>query len=158
MILLAILPIFLISCNKRGKEVPANVVIDDVVPQPETVNGFQRFLKVTEFNDTLLNRVVRDTMAFDMNRRGDSIKGSLLLKPYEKDKKLSTYEGVINGNSASVIAVSFAEGEQYKEELFFTLTDSAVAIKFGEMVKGKNDTWYYKNKNTAHQEVLERVE
>lgn len=146
------------SCNDRAKEATGDVVIGDAVPQPEAVNGYRRFLKVTEFNDSTRNIVLRDTMAFELNRMGDSISGRLLLKPYEKDKKLSTYKGVLSGNEGRVIAVSSAEGEVYKEELFFTLTDSAVAIKFGEMVKGKNNVWYYKNKNTAHQEVLDRVE
>lgn len=146
----------LASCKGRNAA-DERVTLEDAVPQPEAVDGYQCFMDVSEFKDPAQEYTVRDTMMFEMNRKGDSISGSFLMKPQEKDKKSYVYKGVLTGNKANVIADASAEGQTVKEELFFTITDSAVAIKLGEMQQKKDGIWYYKDKNKAGQVVLNRI-
>lgn len=141
------------------KEKPAEVVteettVEETAPQPTPVNGKQCFLEVTESKD----KTTRDSIVFSIDKQvGDSIWGIFHWKPQYKDKKIASYKGTLNGTTGTVIANSLAEGMNYNEEVIFTLTDSAVAIKYGEMAEGKDKIWRYKDKNNTSEQVLDKV-
>lgn len=151
-----VLVLSFVSCKERNTT-GGHITLEDAVPQPEAVDGYQCFMDVSEFKDPVSAYIVRDTVMFEMNRKGDSINGSFMLKPQEKDKKSYVFKGVLTGNKANVIARASAEGQTVNEELFFTITDSAVAVKLGEMQQKKDGVWYYKDKNKAEQVVLNRI-
>ncbi len=145
----------LLSCkNKEENE----VVTQDTKKQPEMVTDKICFLKVTssspEYNK---DRMVRDSIVFEMERKGDSVFGVLNWKPYEKDKKFSTYKGTMQGNKGTAIAKSMGEGMDYKEELKFTINDDKASIQYGEMVQADNGVWIYKEGAETTVQVLDKV-
>ncbi len=98
----------------------------------------------------------------------EKVSGELRLLPAEKDSKIGDFTGTFTDISeggtiagdASVIWNTKAEGMTAKEELSFYFddifggADAGVKIKFGEMVKGANGVYVYKNKaNTTTQTI-----
>lgn len=149
--------IMLASCKDNPATVTEETTVEETAPQPVATDGKQCFLNVTE-NNADATHIIRDSIIFEMERKGDSITGILDWKPQEKDRKIATYKGTISSSTGTVIASSQAEGMNYKEEVIFTLTDSAVAIKYGEMEEGKDGIWRYKNKNSTSEQVLNKVD
>ncbi|NDI99052.1 hypothetical protein GWA97_08200 [Flavobacterium sp. LaA7.5] len=145
----------LLSCkNKDEKE----IITEDTTEQQEMVTAKTCFLKVTtsspEYNK---DRIITDSIVFEMERKGDSVFGVLNWKPYEKDKKFSTFKGIIRGNKGTAIAESMGEGMEYKEELKFTLEGDKASIQYGEMVQGENNVWVYKEGAETAVQVLDEV-
>ena len=146
------------GCKDKTETIVEETTVEETAPQPEEGVGEACFLQVTE-NRADANHIIRDSIIFEIQqRRGDSIWGIYEWRPQEKDKKIATYKGIINGNMGNAIANSKQEGSTFNEEVIFTLTDSAVAIKFGEMAEGKDGIMRYKNKNAAQDQVLTKVD
>ena len=146
------------SCKDKATDtVTEETTVEETAPQPADITEKQCFLQVTE-NKADLKHVIRDSIVFEMERKGDSIWGIFHWKPQEKDKKIASYKGTISGTTGTVVANSQGEGMNYNEEVIFTLTDSAVAIKYGEMAEGKDGIWHYKDKNNTSEQVLTKVE
>ena len=145
------------GCKDKPETVVEETTVEEAAPQPEEAVGEQCFLQVTE-GKAEGNNTIRDSIIFRIQQhRGDSIWGIYEYKPQEKDKKIATYKGVLEGNTGTVVANSIQEGMKFNEEVIFTLTDSAVAIKFGEMAEGKDGVWRYKDKNAAQEQVLNKT-
>ena len=145
------------GCKDKPETAVEETTVEEAAPQPEEAVGEQCFLKVTE-GKAEGNNTIRDSIIFRIQQqRGDSIWGVYEYKPQEKDKKIATYKGVLEGNTGTVVANSMQEGTKFNEEVIFTLTDSAVAIKFGEMAESKDGLWRYKDKNTAQEQVLNKT-
>ena len=148
-----------IACKDNTEEkttiLPQEAPVENVA---DAVNNNDKmcFLKVVEGNDK--NRVIRDSIIFEMERKGDSIYGIFDWKPYEKDTKISTYRGIINGKTGTAIAHYKAEGMEYDEELVFTLGEDQVSVIYGEMTEGDDDIWRYKNKEASSVQVLNKVD
>ncbi|MEL1244264.1 hypothetical protein AAEO56_08340 [Flavobacterium sp. DGU11] len=139
-----------VSCQKKEDKTETTVVEDTTVEQtaPEAVAEKQCYLKV----------MAKDSIIVEVERNGDSIHGIYHWKPFEKDKKISTYKGILNGNTANVVASSQQEGMNYKEEIVFIVTGKNLEVKFGEMVEGKDGIWKYKDMNATSKEVLDKVD
>jgi hypothetical protein len=152
--------LLLASCkDKPADTVTEETTVEETAPQPADITEKQCFLQVTEGKaEYANNKTLHDSIIFEMERKGDSIWGIFHWKPQEKDKKIASYKGTISGTTGTVIANSHAEGMNYNEEVIFTLTDSAVAIKYGEMAEGKDGIWHYKDKNNTSEQVLTKVE
>ncbi|WP_116788304.1 hypothetical protein [Flavobacterium psychrotrophum] len=147
-----------ISCKDKTETVVEETTVEETAPQPEAIAGEQCFLQVTE-NKADASHIIRDSIIFQIQqRRGDSIWGVYEWRPQEKDKKIATYKGVINGNMGTAVANSKQEGSTFNEEVIFTITDSAVAIKYGEMTESKDGILRYKNKNAAQEQILSKVD
>ncbi|MFP9099246.1 hypothetical protein ACLI09_09345 [Flavobacterium sp. RHBU_24] len=158
---LACTALMLAGCkDKTTDSLTEEATVEETTPQPAVITGKQCFLQVTEGKaDYGGGKTIRDSIIFTIDRReGDSIWGIFHWKPQEKDKKIANYKGTLSGTTGTVIANSHAEGMVYNEEVIFTLTDSAVAIKYGEMAEGKNGIWQYKDKNKTSEQVLDKVE
>lgn len=156
--LFAAVAIMATGCKDKTETVVEETTVEETAPQPETIAGEQCFLQVTE-NKADASPIIRDSIIFQIQqRRGDSIWGIYEWRPQEKDKKIATYKGVINGNMGTAIANSKQEGSTFNEEVIFSITDSAVAIKFGEMAESKDGIWRYKNKNAAQEQLLTKVD
>ncbi|WP_294824060.1 hypothetical protein [uncultured Flavobacterium sp.] len=138
----------MISCQKKEEKTETTITEETTVtqPAPPPVAEKECYLKV----------IAKDSIIVEIEHDGDSIHGIYHWKPFEKDKKISTYKGVMNGSTANVVAQSQQEGMNYKEEVIFTITDKTLAVKFGEMVEDKG-IWKYKDAAKASEEVLDRV-
>jgi hypothetical protein len=137
-----------VSCQKKKEKTETVVEDTTIVEKTSTAPEKQCYLKV----------ISKDSIIVEVERNGDSIHGIYHWKPFEKDKKISTYKGVLSGNTANVVAQSQQEGMNFKEEVIFTLTDNSLSIKSGEMIEGKDGIWKYKDKNAATEEVLNKVD
>ena len=139
--------LLLFACQKKTETeetIIEETITDAPAPQVADAAGKQCYLKV----------VAKDSIIFQAERYGDSIQGIFHFKPFEKDKKISSFKGVMNGNEGTAIALSKGEGMENREQLDFKLEDGKVTIKFGEMVEGKDGVWRYKDMNNTSLEVL----
>lgn len=140
--------LILISCQQK-EEKNETVIEETTVEQtaPEPMAEKECYLKV----------IAKDSIIVEIEHNGDSISGIYHWKPFEKDKKISTYKGVMKGNMANVLASSQQEGMNYEEEVIFTVTDNKLAVKFGEMIE-EDGIWIYKDKNSTSEQVLDKVD
>lgn len=141
--------LLLFSCgqNKDSKIITEEKTAETTAPatQPEK----QCFLKV----------VKKDSIIFEIEPAGgDSIYGIFHWKPYEKDKKIASYKGTMQGSEGKAIAFSRPEGMDYTEEVLFTVADGRITIKYGEMTEGTDGVWRLKEPDAAFVEILEKVE
>ncbi|MFL9844043.1 hypothetical protein [Flavobacterium rhizosphaerae] len=143
---------------KNSKEQNNSVPQDKQPAKTVLGNTKQCYLNVTEAAAGHNNESIRDSIIFEIEHYGDSVKGIFNWKPYEKDKKLSSFKGVLKDTIGTAIANSKAEGMEYKEELDFILKDSTVTIFYGEKVEKSNGIWSYKDKNNTSVQVLKRVD
>ena len=155
-ILLVIAALAMLSCKKEPTI--EETTVEQTATELQTLPEKQCFLKVTESKPDSSGKVIRDSIIFEMERKGDSVIGILNFKPEEKDRKLSTYKGIITGETANAIAVTKAEGSTNNEELVFKVKDNTVSIQYGEMAEGKNGLWQYKDKTATSFEVLQKVD
>ncbi|MES2486255.1 MAG: hypothetical protein V4581_09965 [Bacteroidota bacterium] len=152
----------LLSCQKNEKKDAVSVgdTLEDTIPAADNkqVFGKQCYLQVSTGKGNN-GKVLSDSIIFNIEKRqGDSIWGIFHWKPAEKDKKISTYKGILKGDKGTVVANSSAEGMNYNEEVMFTYGDSTIAIKYGEMTEGKDGIWHYKDQNKLSQQVLKKVD
>ncbi len=147
----------LVSC-KKNEEKQTEISTEEATEQAEIAADKSCFLKVTTSTSEYdKNRIMSDSIVFEMERKGDSVFGVLNWKPYEKDKKYSSFKGTIKGNKGTAIAESMGEGMDYKEELKFTLEGDKASIQYGEMVQGDNNVWVYKEDAETSVQVLDKV-
>ena len=146
----------LLSCKKDVTV--EETTVEQTAPELNSVPDKQCYLKVEESKPDAQGKVIRDSIMFEVERKGDSVSGVFNWKPEEKDKKLSTFKGVITGTEANAIAIATGEGVTNKEELIFTLKDNTVSIKYGEMAKGDDAVWHYKNPKATTVQVLQKVD
>jgi len=137
-----------VSCQKKEEKTETVVEDTTTVEKTSTVPEKQCYLKV----------ISKDSIIVEVERNGDSIYGIYHWKPFEKDKKISTYKGVLSGNTANVVAQSQQEGMNFQEEVIFTLTDTSLSVKSGEMIEGKDGIWRYNDKSAVSEEVLNKVD
>ena len=139
------------SCKKNeNNELPVNqlpVTEAPVSDLPATIEK-QCYLKVIQ----------KDSIILEFEKIGDSIAGIFHWKPYEKDKKLSTFRGTMDGSTANTVGMYNGEGVDYTEELIFTIENDSAFVKFGEMVQGTNGIWTYKDAEAAHAQALPKVD
>ncbi|GGB66572.1 hypothetical protein GCM10007424_03180 [Flavobacterium suaedae] len=146
------------ACKEEKKNEEDKMGTPETVTHEEVMSEKSCYLKVSEFSPEYnKDRIINDSIVLQFERTGDSIYGELNWLPYEKDSKYTTFKGIVNGNKASTIAHSIAEGDDYKEELNFTLEGDKAKVMYGEMVEGDNGVWKYKDVNTTSEQVLEKV-
>ena len=155
-IIILIAAVVMVSCKKDVTV--EETTVEQSAPELNSVPDKQCYLKVEESKPDADGKVIRDSIIFEMERKGDSVSGTFNWKPEEKDQKISTFKGVITGTQANTIAIAKGEGITNKEELIFTVKDNTVSIKYGEMVKGNDGIYKYKDTNTATVEVLQKVD
>ncbi|WP_417355027.1 hypothetical protein [Flavobacterium sp.] len=159
LVFISVISLF-VSCKEETKEeviVPEEKAEKNVAETP----AYEKmcFLQVTESKPEYApNKVIRDSIVFEIERKGDSVSGIFNWLPAEKDKKLSTFKGVLSGKTGNAIADYSAEGMNYKEELVFTLGEDQVSIIYGEMVQGDDGIWKYKSKEAASTQKLSKVD
>ncbi len=158
--ILAVAGLALLSCKKENPAVTDTP--QDSLPPSKTAAADvkQCYLQVTsrkaDYGD---RKTLSDSILFNIERHeGDSIWGIFHWKPAEKDKKISTYKGILKGDTGTVVANSNAEGMNYNEEVIFTLKDNTLAVKFGEMAEGKDGIWRYKDQSKLSEQLLNKVD
>lgn len=134
--------VLLVSCKEEnsGTAIPASTGTQE---QPEQAC----YLKVVQ----------KDSIILNFTRKGDSISGVFDWKPYEKDKKISTFKGTVDGKTANTIASYQAEGMQYDEELVFTLEGNTASVQYGITEQGPDGIWRYKPVDNMPVQVLDKV-
>ena len=155
-IIILIAAVVMVSCKKDVTV--EETTVEQSAPELNSVPDKQCYLKVEESKPDADGKVIRESIIFEMERKGDSVSGTFNWKPEEKDQKINTFKGVITGTQANTIAIAKGEGITNKEELIFTVKDNTVSIKYGEMVKGNDGIYKYKDTNTATVEVLQKVD
>lgn len=136
--------LLLASCQKKTENTDATAASDTILT-PTTASE-----DVTEDGDFCYLKVIsRDSIILKYNRNGEHVSGIFHWRPYEKDKKISSFEGTLKGNTVNAIGHYEAEGTHYKEELIFTLEDNQASVKFGEMLQGDDEVWRYKSIKNA---------
>lgn len=143
-----ILSLILLSCKKHEEQ---NVLEQSQVPAVKTEEP-------QDGNFCYLKVISKDSIILNFARKGDSVVGRFDWKPYEKDKKLSMFKGIVNGSSVNALANYQAEGMNYTEELIFSLEATTATVKYGEMVESDNGIWMYKNKAKTSEQKLDQVE
>jgi uncharacterized lipoprotein YajG len=140
----------LFSCQKKEeKTVIEETTIEAEAPAATTP---------AEEQTCYLSVISKDSIVLNITKKGDSISGTFKWLPAEKDKKISQFKGVLNGNTVTAIGSASAEGTTNKEELIFTLDGGQAKVKFGEMAQGKNGIWVYKDKAATSEQVLNKVD
>ena len=141
------------SCQKKTED--TNTVVSDTtsittaaVEETAGDDGEFCYLKV----------ISKDSIILKYTRTGDHVTGIFHWRPYEKDKKISSFEGTIKGNTVNAIGHYDAEGSHFKEELIFTLEDNQASVKFGEMLQGDDEVWRYKSLKNTSTQVLPKVD
>ena len=145
---LVIILLTLLSCKNQEEQKVLEQSQVSAVKTEEPKDGNFCYLKV----------ISRDSIILNFTRKGDSIIGRFDWKPYEKDKKLSMFKGIVNGSNVNALANYQAEGMNYTEELIFSLEAATATIKYGEMVESDNGIWMYKNKTKTSEQKLNQVE
>ena len=145
------LALLLASCQEKKEATETNhttaVVTDSIVDRP-TEDGEYCFRKI----------IKNDTVILNFTRNGDNVEGIFHWKPYEKDKKIASFKGTMDGATANTKGEYDAEGMHYKEELVFMLDDDGHAlIRFGEMLESNDGIWRYRNKENAGVQVLSKI-
>ena len=144
--------LFIASCQKKAENTDATIDTTSVISNsPEgiqTEDGEFCYIKV----------ISKDSIILRYNRNGEHVSGIFHWRPYEKDKKISSFEGTIKGNTVNAIGHYDAEGMHYKEELIFTLENDQASVKFGEMLQGDDDVWRYKSIRNAGVQVLPKAD
>ena len=140
------------SCQKKTENtdtvVSDTTSITTATPEELTEDGEFCYLKV----------ISKDSIILKYTRTGEHITGIFHWRPYEKDKKISSFEGTIKGSTVNAIGHYDAEGSHFKEELIFTLEDNQASVKFGEMLQGDDEVWRYKSIKNAGTQVLPKVD
>jgi len=147
----AILAFAIISCQKTKTEETTITETDTIVKTeiPETaVTDKQCFLSVTG----------KDSIVFEMERKGDSIHGIFNVLPAEKDKRISTFKGVLKGNEGNALGTYNGEGMTYVEELHFKVNGNNVVVDFGPTEEGKDGIWRYKKSEKRYEHVIPKVD
>ena len=143
--------LLLASCQKK-EEKTETVTVDaseNKVSDIKNPDGEYCFRKI----------IKKDSVILNFTRKGDHVEGIFHWKPYEKDKKIASFKGTMDGSTANTIGEYDAEGMHYKEELVFMLDDDDHAlIRFGEMLEGDDGIWRYRNKENAGVQVLPKVD
>ena len=146
------------ACKEEKKNEEDKMETTEATTEKEVVSEESCFLQISEFTaEYNKERVINDSIVLKFERTGDSIYGELNWLPYESDKKYSTFKGVMKGNEATAVSHSTAEGNDYKEELKFTVDGDKAKVMYGEMVEGEDGVWKYKDVNTASTQVLDKV-
>lgn len=97
--------ISLTACKEEKKNEDNKKKTTEATAQEEATSEESCYLKVSEFSPEYnKDRIINGSIVLKFERTGDSIYGELNWLPYEKDKKYSTFKGVINGNKAAAIA------------------------------------------------------
>lgn len=144
--IIAIIALATVSCRKT-KVQETTISISDTISQTKMAPDKQCFLSVTG----------KDSIVFEMERKGDSVSGIFNVLPYEKDKRISTYRGILNGNSGTALGKYSAEGINYTEELHFTLSGDKVTIDFGPTEQSADGIWRYKKNQKRYEHILPKV-
>ena len=140
--------LLLFSCQKKEEKVVEETTVEAEAPATAA----------TEEQTCYLSVISKDSIVLNVTKKGDSVSGTFKWLPAEKDKKITEFKGVLNGNTVTAIGSATAEGTTNKEELIFTLDGGQAKVKFGEMTEGKDGVWVYKDKNATSEQVLNKVD
>ena len=145
--------LLLASCQEKTENTEASSTSDT------TANATTTTGDVAEDGEFCYLKVIsKDSIILRYNRNGEHVSGIFHWRPYEKDKKISSFEGTIKGNTVNAIGHYDAEGMHFKEELIFTIKDNQALVKFGEMLQGDDEVWRYKSIKNAGVQVLPKVD
>ncbi len=133
---------------------PKTDVINEPVVNP-VVNGEPRNLCYSYSSKTSSGLTDRALLKMSFSgTNGSSVSGEFQNLPAEKDSKVGTFSGTATtldqntmSRTANVLWDAKAEGTTVKEELIIKFGDGAAATAFGEMVKGANGVYVYKDKS-----------
>lgn len=156
-LLVALSVLFAIGCQQKEKDTTVDTPTTTTEITENVPKGKECFLKVIE-GQAEGGITIRDSVSFTIEYTDtDSISGTYLWRPYEKDKKTSQYKGILHKNMGKVIATSNQEGKEFTEDLIFILKDDKLSLLFGEMTQGKDNIWHYKDTTATSSQILDKV-
>ncbi len=144
---LFIFAFILFYCN-RAKDKNQDQSETTIVTEDQSYNTEYCYLKV----------IAKDSIILKFTRNKDSIFGKFDWKPFEKDKKISSFNGVVVNDTAKVLASYLAEGMKYSEELIFTFNPESAKVLYGEMTENEQGIWKYKDLKNSSFQLLPKVD
>lgn len=143
-----IISLAILSC-KRDNETPTDPVmhVDTETTQASKVPVKQCYLKVNG----------KDSIKLNFEQQGDSIKGIYHNLPYGIDKRISSFKGILRNNQAHTISTYSAEGQDYVEELIFTLEDNQARLNYGPTEPAKDGVWRYTKNAKISEHIIPKI-
>ncbi|MFD2602987.1 hypothetical protein [Flavobacterium suzhouense] len=137
---LALILLLLTSCQQKGEKTETEKAVEEVV------NNDSASENLPENEEMCFMQIVsKDTLMLTVLKNGDKISGTYKSTPYEKDKKTIVFRGSMKDNTVTAVGTAIGEGKSVREEIVFTIEDNKAGVKFGEMIKGDDDVYRYKN-------------
>lgn len=141
---LALILLLLASCKQKEEKTETKKASEEVV-----TNGSASESLPENQEMCFMQVVFKDTLMLTVLKSGDNISGTYKSTPYEKDKKTIVFRGSIKDNTVTAVGTAMGEGRSVREEIVFTIEDNKAGVKFGEMIKGDDDVYRYKNLKSA---------
>lgn len=149
-VITSILALAITSCQKTKTE-------QTTITEKDTVAGTEVPVATVAEKQCFLSVTGKDSIVFEMERKGDSVHGIFNVLPYEKDKRISTFKGVLNGNDGNALGTYSGEGMTNIEELHFKLNGDYVIVDFGPTEQGKDGIWRYKKGEKRYEHIIPKV-
>ena len=99
----------------------------------------------------------KDSIKLNYKKQGDSIWGIYNNLHYGIDKRISTFKGTLKGKDAYTISNYSAEGQDYTEELTFTVTGNEARLNYGATEQDESGIWRYKKGAPLQEHILLKV-
>lgn len=90
----------------------------------------------------------RDTVSFQIDKQGESLRGPLSYSYFEKDRNDGNFEGAIDGEVISGYYLFRSEGVMSVRQEIFRYTNGQLVPASGEVIQ-RNDSTVYKNPATV---------
>ena len=86
----------------------------------------------------------RDTVAVQLDKKGDNLRGQLSFNYYEKDRNDGVFEGAVEGDIISGFYLFRSEGVMSVRQEIFRYNNGKLIPASGEVVQ-RNDSTFYKD-------------
>lgn len=148
-ILLLLASILLFSCNNKIEEK------DSVIEQSITDHPAREITAPEEYCFLQVNG--KDSIMLNFKKQGDSIWGNYNNLHYGIDKRRSTFTGTLKGKDAHTLSKYIAEGQNYTEELMFTVHNNEARLNYGITTQDEKGIWRYKKGAPLQEHILPKV-
>lgn len=99
----------------------------------------------------------KDSIVLNFKKQGDSIWGNYNNLHYGIDKRRSAFKGTLKGKEAHTLSKYSAEGQDYTEELIFTVHKNEARLNYGITAQDENGIWRYKKGAPLQEHILPKV-
>lgn len=106
------------------------------------------------YSSTKASTGLYDRTLMRITETNGRVTGDFRMLPAEKDSKSGTFDGTSTGGIATLIWHTQGEGMTADEELLIKYNEMSAQAAFGEMIRGANGVYVYKDKSRAVYQTL----